>query len=166
MNKSTSQLINNLTNGGKMKLKLTLLVVAIIGFGALGAVFSLGKYNFDQKSNSGADTAQNSAEGKVAGATNITGDSYVSDLAKTLTSKGAILYCLNQSSDCNDQKTLFGDAAKELDYVECSSSDPNANLDECVGQNIQVYPTWVYQGKLYVGIQSLSSLAKMINFSE
>jgi type II secretory pathway pseudopilin PulG len=149
-----------------MNLKVILLVIAIIGVGALGAVFSLGKYNFDQKSKLNADSTQNSNEGKVAGATNISGDSYVADLAKALTSKGVSMYCSSQSSDCNNQKTLFGDAAQDLDYVECNSSVSNANMDECVGQNIQIYPTWVYQGKQYVGIQSLSDLAKMINFSE
>lgn len=149
-----------------MKLKVTLLIIAIIGIGALGAVFALGKYNFDRKSNSNIDTAQNSNGGKVAGVTTISGNSYVMDLAKALKSASAVMYCSNQSSDCDGQKALFGDAAQELDHVECNSSDQSANLDECVGQNIQVYPTWVYQGKQYVGLQSLAELAKMINFSE
>ena len=149
-----------------MNLKVMLLVFAIVGVGALGAVFSLGKYNFDQKSKLSTTNGQNSDQGQVAGVTNISGDSYVADLAKALTAKGVAMYCSSQSADCNEQKALFGDATQDLDYVECNSSVSSANLDECVGQNIQVYPTWVYQGKQYSGVQSLSDLAKMINFSE
>ena len=138
-----------------MKLKVTLLIIAIIGVGALGAVFSLGKYNFDQKSKSIPGSAQNSNGGKVSGVTTISGNSYVTDLAKALTAKGAIMYCSNQSADCNEQKALFGTAAQDLDYVECSSSDPNANLDECVGQNIQIYPTIYMKMEIEAILQDL-----------
>jgi hypothetical protein len=61
---------------------------------------------------------------------------------------------------------LFGDAASNLDYVECDSTGQNANPDECVSQKVEQYPTWIYGGNAYAGEKSLSELATMINFSQ
>lgn len=89
---------------------------------------------------------------------------YRERLAKALAEKGAVLYGTYWCRYCKQQKELFGDAVKYLDYVECDSSGEDANPQECKLQDIKGYPTWLYQGQKYSGVQSLSDLAKMINF--
>lgn len=90
---------------------------------------------------------------------------YKEDLAKYLTEKGAVLYGAYWCPHCNDQKDLFGDAAKYLNYVECDSRGENANPDECIARDVQSYPTWIYQDQQYTGTQSLSRLAGIVDFS-
>lgn len=91
---------------------------------------------------------------------------YIEKLAKFLSEKGAVMYGAYWCPHCQDQKKLFGDAVKYIDYVECDAKGPNANPDECVAQGIDGYPTWIYQGKKFSGTQSLADLAKMVGFSE
>ena len=97
-----------------MSLRVTLFIIAVIGIGALGAVFSLGKYN---SSKTAADSQKST----------VPSDNYVADLAKALTKKDVVLFCSSQSVDCTSQKKIFGAAATKLDYVECSPSGSNAN---------------------------------------
>lgn len=89
---------------------------------------------------------------------------YKEKLAKSLTEKGAVLYGAYWCPHCKDQKKLFDEAAKYLNYVECDASGENANPDECEAREIKSYPTWIYQGKQYSGTKSLADLAAMIDF--
>ena len=42
------------------------------------------------------------------------------------------------------REALFGDAEKELPYVECSTPDGNEQLQVCQDKNIESYPTWIF----------------------
>jgi hypothetical protein len=144
----------------KKEWKFFLVATAVVVVGGLVGFYALGKNAPDLTKNSQTGT------GQVAGATTIDNGDYVARLAKSLTDKGVVLYGSYQSAELKQQKALFGGAAANLNYVECDATGPNANPDECVGRNIQVYPTWIYQEKQYQGIEALSDLAKMISFSE
>ena len=104
--------------------------------------------------------------GTVAGVNSEQDNEYVAKLADFMTSQGAVLYGAYWCPHCQEQKKIFGDAIKKINYVECDSRGPNANPDECRGQNIKSYPTWIYQGQQYVGTQSLSQLAKIVGFTQ
>ena len=137
------------------------LVVVIVG---LGVVF------LANKNNSNPDVANTqSGEGDVAGVT--TQDSakdakWLEGLAKALSEKGMVMYGAYWCSHCKKQKEAFGDAVKYIDYVECDPAGENSNSDECKANNIQGYPTWIYQGKQYSGEQSLEKLAEIIKYNE
>lgn len=147
----------------KREWKVFLSAVAIIIVGGLVGFYSAGKTapDLSKKLNN-----KDNSTGQVAGATTIDDGDYLTRLAKSLTEKGVVLYGSYQSAELKQQQAYFGNAVSYLNYVECDASGPNANSDECIGQNIQVYPTWVYSGKAYPGVQPLSELAKLINFSD
>lgn len=146
----------------KREWKFFLTAVCIVLVVGLVGLYVTGKTtpNLSKKSDS-----RDSSAGQVAGATTIDNSDYLTRLAKNLTEKDVVLYGSYQSAELKQQKDLFGNAASYLNYVECDAAGPNSNPDECIGQNIKIYPTWIYAGKSYTGIQSLSDLAKLINFS-
>ena len=60
--------------------------------------------------------------------------------AKCLTAKGLTMYGAEWCPHCKDQKALFGDSFKYVNYVECPQ---NTNL--CLAKGIQGYPTWIVE---------------------
>lgn len=144
----------------KLHHKAFVLICAFIVFTALAGVFLIGK-RID--SGNGSNT---SGGGSVAGVSTIEGETYIERLAKDLAAKGAVFYGSDQGSDTKAQKEMFKDAFSYIDYVECDQAVQNSNSDECISQQIEVYPTWIYQEKQYKGIQELGDLAKMVGFSD
>lgn len=83
-------------------------------------------------------------------------------LAKCMTNKGAKFYGAYWCGHCANQKELFGDAMKFVDYVECADeSNPQVQVDACNEAGISGYPTWVINGQKYPGEQSLEKLASL-----
>jgi len=84
------------------------------------------------------------------------------DFAKCLTDKGVIMYGAYWCSHCQNQKKMFGNSWQYINYVECDPQGNNAKPELCYQNNIQGYPTWAINGKLYTGertIEELSSLS-------
>lgn len=109
----------------------------------------------------------NTENGVVAGVStqNSTQNSeWIEGLAKTLTEKGAVMYGAYWCSHCNNQKRLFGEAVKYIDYVECDPSSEGANPDECKARGIDGYPTWIYNGQHFPGEMSLEKLAQIVGY--
>ena len=86
-----------------------------------------------------------------------------SDLAKCLAANGAKVYGASSCSHCQDQKALFGEDWKLVNYIECEApEDPNAQKDECMRAGITAYPTWVFKdGQVKQGFASMDELAQM-----
>ena len=84
--------------------------------------------------------------------------------AQCLTEKGAKFYGSWQCGHCSTQKTMLGSSMKYVDYVECGSlSGPVSQA--CIDAGVQAYPTWVINGKTYVGVQSLQTLSSLTGCS-
>lgn len=61
---------------------------------------------------------------------------------------------------CQAQKALFGKSAKLLPYVECSKPDGNGQLQVCIDEKVEGYPTWVFpDGTRESGEHTLEELA-------
>ncbi len=60
------------------------------------------------------------------------------DFAKCLTEKNAVMYGAEWCSHCKEQKTVFGDSFKYVNYVECPD-----NIKLCLEKGILGYPTWI-----------------------
>lgn len=141
---------------------LFLAIAVIVIVAGLGIIFFASNRVGDKNSNSGS-----SENGQVAGASTQSQDAeYKEKLAKYLAQQGMVLYGAYWCPHCKEQKELFGDAAKYLDYVECDAKGENANPDECVAKGIEGYPTWIYNGQKYTGSQSLDKLAQIVGFKE
>ncbi len=64
--------------------------------------------------------------------------------AQCLKEKGAVFYGAFWCPHCKNQKTMFGNSQKYLNYVECSTPDGRAQLQACKEKNITGYPTWEF----------------------
>ncbi len=81
--------------------------------------------------------------------------------ATCLKDKGAKFYGAFWCPHCQEQKALFGDAEKELPYVECSTPDKQNQTQVCIDQRIKSYPTWILSdGTRLPGLVSLDKLAE------
>lgn len=85
-------------------------------------------------------------------------------LARHLKDSGAIMYGAYWCPHCQEQKALFGDAARDLPYVECDPNGVNARPDLCEKAGVKAFPTWVIAGQRREGVLSLSALADASNF--
>ena len=84
----------------------------------------------------------------------------VAQFAECLKDKGAVFYGAFWCPHCKAQKTLFGDAVSLLPYVECSTTDGNAQTQVCIDKKIEGYPTWEFaDGSRLSGEQTFAQLA-------
>ncbi len=73
--------------------------------------------------------------------------------AQCLTDEGMVMYGTEWCSHCKAQKELFGESFGYVNYVDCDLKE-----DECVEAGITGFPTWVIDGELYPGKQSIERL--------
>jgi hypothetical protein len=85
-----------------------------------------------------------------------------SQLAQCLTDKGVKMYGAYWCPHCQAQKKQFGDAFKKVTYVECAiPGDSRGQTQACKDQNIEGYPTWIFQdGSRVSGEQTFETLAE------
>ena len=63
----------------------------------------------------------------------------VANLAACLASKNITMYGADWCPHCQNEKRAFGDAFKQIPYVECPD-----NPQKCLDMGIKGYPTWVW----------------------
>ena len=82
-------------------------------------------------------------------------------VASCLKEKKAVFYGAFWCPHCQAQKALFGNAAADLPYVECSTSDGTGQTAICQEKGIQSYPTWKFaDGTELGGEVSIADLAQ------
>tara|TARA_Y100001978_G_scaffold16034_1_gene12458 strand:+ start:147 stop:695 length:549 start_codon:yes stop_codon:yes gene_type:complete len=87
------------------------------------------------------------------------------NFAKFLTDNNIVMYSAYWCPHCNDQKQLFGkEAVEELIIVECAKDGKNNKYKLCQEKNIEGFPSWEINNKIYSGTRSLKELAKMTNY--
>ena len=80
----------------------------------------------------------------------------VDDFAKCLTENNVELYGSKSCPHCQEQKALFSESFKFLDYTECS-----INQQKCAEEEIQYLPTWKFEdGTVTTGVKSFAYLAE------
>lgn len=81
--------------------------------------------------------------------------------AQCLKDKGAVFYGAFWCPHCQNQKKMFGRAAKLLPYVECSTQNGREQLQVCIDKKIEGYPTWEFSdGSREGGEVPLTTLAR------
>jgi len=87
-------------------------------------------------------------------------------LAAHLRQIGGTMYGAYWCPHCQEQKELFGSAFEQVPYVECSPNGPGTpQAQECTEAGITSYPTWIINGRTYVGLRSLEALAAASGYS-
>lgn len=64
--------------------------------------------------------------------------------AQCLKDKGVVFYGAFWCPHCQNTKAMFGNSAKLLPYVECSTPDGKGQTQICIDKGIKSYPTWVF----------------------
>jgi uncharacterized membrane protein len=101
----------------------------------------------------------------VLGPTQATEDPLARALAEHLAKVNVKFYGAQWCPHCQQQKELFGVAAKRLPYIECSpegQGTPQAQV--CKDANIESYPTWIIDDKRYEDVLTMTQLANLTNF--
>ena len=81
--------------------------------------------------------------------------------AKCVSESGAKFYGTFWCSHCQNQKKMFGEDAKYLPYIECSTPDGRGQTKECVDDGIEAYPTWIFKdGSKETGELPIEKLAE------
>lgn len=93
-------------------------------------------------------------------------DTWQVGLAKHLTEVGATMYGAYWCPHCMQQKELFREAFKYINYVECDPKGRRANPALCHEKGVKVYPTWEIEGNFYPGVRSLEELSNLSGYKE
>ncbi len=64
--------------------------------------------------------------------------------AQCLKDKGVVFYGAFWCPHCQNTKAMFGNSAKLLPYVECSTPDGKGQTQICIDKEIKNYPTWTF----------------------
>ncbi|AFZ55283.1 vitamin K epoxide reductase family protein [Cyanobacterium aponinum AL20118] len=98
--------------------------------------------------------------------TTTSGESEIA-LAKHLAQSDAVMYSAYWCPHCYDQKQLFGQEAfnNHLKKIECAPDGLKGEPQKCVDANIRAFPTWIIQGQVYEGVQSLEKLAELTGYT-
>ncbi|MCK7593526.1 vitamin K epoxide reductase family protein [Pseudomarimonas salicorniae] len=92
-------------------------------------------------------------------------DARLQALARHLDESGAKFYGASWCPNCQDQKDLFGGAAGDLPYIECSPNGRQGGFAiECVEAGIEGFPTWEIRGRRYVEVLQPEELAQRSAF--
>lgn len=78
--------------------------------------------------------------------------------AQCLTNKGAVMYGAEWCAHCQNQKKMFGESFRYINYVECPQ-DPQ----KCLAAEIGGYPTWIINGEKLIGEQNMEILSQKTN---
>jgi hypothetical protein len=70
--------------------------------------------------------------------------------------QNSILYIQLGCHACENQEKLFGDKYQYINVIDCFYEK-----DECINVEITKTPTWIINGKKYIGIQSIEELKKL-----
>lgn len=92
-------------------------------------------------------------------------DPRLESLALHLKDSDARFYGTFWCPTCQKQKRLFGRAAVDLPYVECSPGGRTGPIAfECTQQGIDSYPTWIIRGQRVTGVLEPDELARRARF--
>lgn len=73
---------------------------------------------------------------------------------------GAKMYGVSWSPDVEEQLEMLGEAKEKITYVDCDEAT-GEEADVCT--DINVYPTWVIDGEMIKGKQTINALSKATN---
>jgi hypothetical protein len=83
------------------------------------------------------------------------------EFATCISDSGATFFGAFWCPHCIDQKRGFGKSEKLLSYVECSQPNRQGQLQVCIDEKIESYPTWEFaDGERLTGLIPMDVLAE------
>ena len=93
--------------------------------------------------------------------TSVLGDIDLVPFAQCLTEKKVTFFGAFWCPHCQATKKMFGKARDAIPYVECSTADGKGQLQVCIDNNIESYPTWQFaDGSRITGERTLQELSE------
>lgn len=89
---------------------------------------------------------------------------YAEGLAIHLAKTNIKFYGAYWCPHCQDQKAMFGPAARLLPYIECDPRASNGQPTVCAKAGIRAFPTWEIGGQKLEGVLSLEDLARLSGY--
>lgn len=81
---------------------------------------------------------------------------------RCITKSGAILYGTETHEYTPQQLELFGEFARNINFVECRDLETEKQIGICKEKEIPLYPMWELQdGSKYGGIKTIEQLAEL-----
>ncbi len=88
------------------------------------------------------------------------------DFARFLNENKIIMYSAYWCPHCHDQKQLFGkSASKELTIIECAKDGFDSQYEICREKEIEGFPSWEINNKIYSGTRDLEELVNMTGYA-
>ncbi len=92
---------------------------------------------------------------------------FATSLSKHLKKVGAVMYSSYWSPHCHEQLQLFGKSAvNNLEIIECAYNGKDSQVDRCMKEAIENYPTWSMPGNMSPGVKSLKELAAWSGYKD
>jgi thiol-disulfide isomerase/thioredoxin len=84
------------------------------------------------------------------------------NFSKCVAEKQVVMYGAFWCPHCKEQKELFGDAFRDINYVECGvQGDPRGQTPACKMMMIKKYPTWTFpNGERKESVLTLQELSQ------
>ncbi|MBS3125743.1 peptidylprolyl isomerase [Candidatus Woesearchaeota archaeon] len=79
-------------------------------------------------------------------------------LIACLVEKNATVYVSTWCKTCPEQKAILGDDIATIKTVVCSTAQDQSQTAECEALGIEGYPTWIVNGNMLKGVQSIDQL--------
>jgi hypothetical protein len=86
----------------------------------------------------------------------------VSDSVAKYIGAHSVVYVQTGCSACQAQEAEFGSSWKYINSIDCIAN--KTNLQACTIANIKVTPTWVINGKQYLGVQTIATLENLTGY--
>ena len=102
---------------------------------------------------------------KISPAITTSSSSQKVKFAKFLSENNIKMYSAYWCPHCHDQKQLFGETAvKELTVIECAQDGKDNQYQLCQEKQIEGFPSWEINDKIYSGVMDLNDLSIMTGY--
>jgi glutaredoxin len=78
------------------------------------------------------------------------------DFAKALTNAGVKMYGADWCPHCQEQKKLFGNSFRFIEYVNCETQERQCQIND-----ISSIPVWEVNGQKHLGVLTLQQLSEL-----
>ena len=70
--------------------------------------------------------------------------------------ENSVYYSQTGCPACLNQENMFGDNIKYINKIDCK-----LDMQKCIDAKISATPTWIIDGQLYRGVQTIEKLAEL-----
>lgn len=82
--------------------------------------------------------------------------------ARCLAQKKATMYGLYWCEHCAEQKEMFGNAFRYVNYEECGVKGVRTEVEKCKQAGLKNFPTWQFaNGQRHEGVMTMAQLSQM-----